>query len=171
MSLGDVRQKHDRKAHDDGCPVGQSKCSRLLRLQYTRARRWWWVGFPRRRSDERWIESATGKCRCCGDDDGVWCASRSRKGQLRWLGAQAEQRCRECAGAVLGVVRSGRVASGPASKAMEKRGQEQRGRNGRSGCRLSAGACATMHPQCTEVQGLGCQERGRCSGSGGGVER
>ena len=59
-----------------------------------------------------------------------------------------------------GVVRCGRVASGPASKAKMKRAREQeRGGNGRRACRLSAGERATMHPQC--AVGPGCQERGR----------
>lgn len=139
----------------------------------TAAQRWWSVGCPRKCrdwGDEGWVgrrtASAASKIRRRGLKGVAGAQRGGADGQARWAVVSTS-----AAGVgAIWVVRSGRVASGPASKAMEKRAQEQeRGRNGRRACRLLADVYATMHPQCTKGPRPGVVPGTRAF-DGGGVE-
>ena len=115
--------------------------------------------------------SATGKYRSC--DTTMRAGGRcSRANGRRRLSDARSGGVVECCRCWRDMGSCGQVVSHPvpASKAMKKRAQEQeRGRNGRTACRLSADEYATMHPQCTKGPGPGVVPGTRAF-DGGGVE-
>jgi hypothetical protein len=119
-----------------------------------------------------WLgRSATGKCRS-------WDATARCSGRCSQAEGGADTQTRRAvvlrvaasAGAIWGrAVWSCRIRSRQQSDGI-RRAREQRGRNVRSRCRVSAGVYATMHPQCTKGPGPGGSPGTRAF-DGGGVER
>jgi hypothetical protein len=99
----------------------------------------------------------------------VYTASQSRRWDAQAL-RRAGRRCREVWSALARyggrAVRSCRIRSRQQSEDKEPRDQEK-GRNGRWSCRLSADGYATMHPRCAEGPGPGVVPGTRAFGDGG----
>lgn len=176
-----------RSLRAEGVLLSGSVASRLWGLgRKTRRARRSRVGCPRKCRDGSnqgcvgWRPASAVAERRRSRLDGVAAVAQRAAQAVRHAGAQGSRvECRvsrRAAGAgALWVVPSGRVASGPASRAMEKLSREQREQRGCSRCsgrkqsRRSADVYATMHPQCTERPGPGVLPGTRAL-EGGGVE-